>query len=250
MSYFKVICSGSVVEVYEYEKTPVVDEFELKEEHEVSEVAQKIIDSLDIDRKDDRRKQTMRDARNMARRLALMNFRQGDLFITLTFAENVQDIDYADGEFKNFVKRWRYKTKQKIRYLAVREFQKRGAIHYHLICDWKKQFRDEEHLREVECWLSSIWKHGFCDIKVMDGVDNVGAYLIKYMTKNISLEAFRGRKIYLCSKGLDRPIEYKGLEAMRIIETLELQNKTEVYTNSYKSDYLGKISYSEFNLLR
>lgn len=249
MVYFKAIVSGNVVEIYEYERTPQIEDFE-PNEHEISDVAKKIISSLDIDRKDERRKQTMRDARNMARRLALMNFGQGDLFVTLTVAENLNDIDYFDNEFKKFVKRWRHKTKQKIRYIAVREFQKRGAIHYHLICDWKIVFRDDEHLKEVERWLSEIWRHGFCDIKVIDGVDNVGAYLIKYMTKNVWLEVFRGRKIYLCSKGLERPIEYKGIEALRLIDALELQNKTEVYANSYKSEYLGEIKYKEFNLSR
>ena len=50
--------------------------------------------------------------------------------------------------------------------------------------------------------VNQIPKHGFVDIKIMDdGVDNIGAYLIKYMTKDVSHEAFKGHKAYLCSKG-------------------------------------------------
>lgn len=258
MAYFKVISSGSVLEVYEYEKDPVIIDRNKQNDDKYNQYEKIVLgnDENDwlhekTDRTDERRNQTMRDARNLTKRLALMNFSGGDTFLTLTYAENMQDIEKADDDFKKFMKRFRYRTKQKIKYLAVREFQKRGAIHFHLLCDWRVDSNDEEEIRELERWLGEVvWGHGFVDIKVLDGVDNVGAYLIKYMTKNISIEAFKGKKAYLCSKGLERPLVYRGDEALRILEVYGLKDKKEVFTNSYESEYLGKVLYKEFNLER
>lgn len=53
-------------------------------------------------------------------------------FITLTFAENVTDIDKANMKFNT----WRTRIKRdnkEFKYICVPEYQKRGAVHYHLI---------------------------------------------------------------------------------------------------------------------
>ena len=59
------------------------------------------------------------------------------VFITLTFADNIQDLFIANAEFTLFIKRLNYYVfKQKksiLKYLVVPEFQKRGAVHYHII---------------------------------------------------------------------------------------------------------------------
>ena len=257
MAFYKVIASGNVIEVYEYEKAPGGVEKIRKDSERYNEY-EKIVLGNDgkewihekEDRTEERRKQTLREARNKTRRLALRNFGQGDSFITLTYAENMQDIAKADDDFKKFMKRFRYKYGD-LKYIAVREFQKRGAIHYHMICNWSEEFENEEHLKEVERYFGEeLWGHGFVDIKVLDGIDNVGAYLIKYMTKNISIEAFKGKKAYLCSKGLDKPMEYRGDDAEAILKVYGLENKKEVFTNSYTSEYLGNVNYKEFNLRR
>lgn len=252
-TYKKIIVSGNVIEFYEAEKEPYIPEKDLNPDDGY--------DALDLektklepkeDRAEERRLQTVRDARNSTRRLALMNFNAGDKFITLTFKENVQDILFADKEFEKFIKRFKRRFKiEKLKYIAVREFQKRGAIHYHMICDWEKEFTCEEQVREFERLIGEkVWKHGFVDIKQTNHVDNVGAYLIKYMTKSVSTEFFKGRKVYLCSQGLERPKVYKGLEAEAIIQAYNLDIKKEVFTNSYESEYLGKITYKEYNLKR
>lgn len=181
-----------------------------------------------------------------------MNFTGSDKFITLTYAENMQDLDKADNDFKKFIMRLKYRYKLKgLKYLAVRERQKRGAIHFHMLCDWDVELQSEEQIRALERFIGKeVWKHGFVDIKPIGHVDNVGAYLIKYMTKNLSLELYKNKKLYLCSKGLKRPVEYKESEAEAIIKFYELDNKKEIFTNSYESEYLGKITYKEFNLKR
>lgn len=244
------------MEVYEYQRAPK-NNFNCEpsaDDFDAFDLSGRRIteDDFEACRKDERRLQTTRDARNLTRRLALMNFTGSDKFITLTYAENMRDLDRADDDFKKFIKRLKYRYKIKgLKYLAVRERQKRGAIHFHILCDWDIELLGESHTRELERFIGEkVWGFGFVDIKAIGHVDNVGAYLIKYMTKNLSLELYKNKKLYLCSKGLKRPMEYKESEAEAIIKFYELENKKEVFTNSYESEYLGTITYKEFNLSR
>jgi len=257
-TYKKVIVTNHVIEVYEYERMPGGSDFSAKDDD---------YDALDLeniklepkeDRQAERRQQTLRDARNTARRLALMNFDSGDKFITLTFdPKKVKDesllysLDFVDKEFKKFIQRFNYRFDTKLKYLAVRETHKSGRLHFHMLCDWKKNLIFEDEIREFERFIGEkVWKHGFVDIKQLDHVDNVGAYIIKYMTKNVSVEFFKGKKVFLPSKGLERPIVYKDYEAEQIIKFYDIETKKEVFTNSYESEYLGKIVYKEYNLKR
>lgn len=258
--FYKVISSGHILEVYKYEKEPVPpprNENEKDGYNALDLETTKL--KLDLeDRTDERRQQTTRDARNLTRRLALMNFSNGDKFITLTFdpkkvknKNDLYDLNYVDKKFKDFILRFNYRFDTKLKYIAVREKHKTGQLHLHMICDWKKEFDSEEELKHWERYLGTdVWKHGFVDIKAIDHVDNVGAYLIKYMTKNLAIDLFKGKKVYLCSKGLKRPEVYRGTEAEAIIKFYELGQKKEVFTNSYESEYLGQITYKEYNLNR
>lgn len=254
--YRKVIVTNHVIEIYEYEKMPGSAEIEKNDDYNALDL-EDTKHSKEIDRVVERRQQTVRDARNTTRRLALKNFESGDKFLTLTFdpkkhtEKNLRDISFTDDLFKKFIKRFNYRFKTKLKYVAVREFHKSGRIHYHVLCDWKKELIFEDEIRENERILGEdVWKHGFVDIKQLDRVDNVGAYIIKYMTKNVAIEFFKGKKIYLCSKGLERPFVYRGKEAELIIKTYGLDTKKEVFTNHYESEYLGNITYTEYNLKR
>ncbi|BBU40798.1 hypothetical protein APP_30900 [Aeribacillus pallidus] len=65
---------------------------------------------------------------------------------------------------------------------------------------------EEVDLKRWERDIAKVWGHGFVDIKVTNHIDNVGAYLSKYMAKDIDNDYFfRNRKYYLCSQGLKRP---------------------------------------------
>lgn len=248
----KVVVSGGVIEVFEYERMPLKNPKKGEDEDNPLELAEPSSE----DRTDERRKQTTRDARNLTRRLALMNFGHGDKFLTLTFRKHytVEHICEADAEFKKFVKRFKYKYKlDDFKYIAVREFMKNGRLHYHMICNWKEQFENEEQIKKVEREIGQpggTWGNGFVDVKNLDHVDNIGAYIVKYMTKNVALELFKGKKIYLCSKGLQRPLEYTDYNAQLIIDQYDLEQKKEVFSNAYLSEHHGIITYKEYNLLR
>lgn len=254
--YRKVIVTNHVIEVYEYEKSPTVSEIKKNDDYDALDLWNTNL-KRDVDRVKERRQQTVRDARNVTKRLAIKNFTSGDKFLTLTFdpkkftEKELRDVSFTDDLFKKFIKRFNYRFKIKLRYIAVREFHKSGRIHYHMLCDWKKELVFEDEIRENESMLGEgVWKHGFVDIKQIDLVDNVGAYIIKYMTKNVAIEFFRGKKVYLCSQGLERPFVYTGDSADLIIKEYDLDIKKEVFTNSYESEYLGLITYKEYNLKR
>ena len=275
MDYIKVIDLGHVIEVYEMERIPVnPHDYERKDEYSISndfnedrtkEANRHYYEDIKENikhrenRKAERRSQTIRDARNRCRRLALMNFSEKDTFMTLTFAENIQDITYADNEFKKFMKRFNYKYKRKSKFLAVREFQKRGAIHYHILLDWQLPAAlKKEELRSLERELgTNIWGHGFVNLRSLRGqkkqdnpVDNVGAYLVKYMTKNLYESKFNHTKLYLCSRNLKRPAIFVQEDALNILQNNNLLKMIPIFTNKYYSEYIGKVVYSEYNTMR
>lgn len=290
--YYKVIVSNHVVEIYEMQREPfkpekVVDLYDDYSEHirntdilgysketgsinlslreealqemRVQEYIKRLEreseNKIKEERKAERRAQTLRDARNKCRRLAIANFNEESIFMTLTVAKNEDDVDKYDNEYRKFIKRLKYKY-QKIDYIAVREFQKRGAIHYHVIMNIDFQWKNKEELRKLEREIAEIWGHGFVDIQRLNktkkegkNVDNVGAYLTKYMSKEFDDTRLKGKKAYLPSRGLLQPYTITGDDAKKLIESLKGQKK-ETFVNSYFNEYLGKIKYTEINLKR
>lgn len=251
-SYVKIIKSGNVYETYEYQKPVMLG---LKR-------GGRLADGELSDRDEENRNLTTRRARNMFRRLVLNNFNDGDKFITLTFRDtdtlsggkpiDIRNIDDTNREFKKFIqrlKRWLDKTGKmesaKLKYMAVIEFQdenRNGVIHYHIICN--VPYIEHEKLTE-------LWGLGYVWINRTEGVDNVGAYVTKYMMKDLHDKRLRGKKAYLVSKGLERPEVIQGEMAHRILQDLERENKkNKVFADEYLSDYCGAIQYSEYNIRR
>ncbi|WP_235341175.1 rolling circle replication-associated protein, partial [Anoxybacillus thermarum] len=162
-------------------------------------------------------------------------------FFTLTFKENVQDIKMANYEFKKFRQRLEYHLELKLKYVAVIECQKRGAIHYHMVTF------NMPYVPHAD--LERIWGHGFVKVNAIDEVDNVGAYVTKYMTKDNDDERLKGEKCYFSSRGLIKPaeeiIKKEDLNAMR-----EALSPNKVYENTFDSEHLGLINYQQYNLKR
>lgn len=230
--FLKIVVSGHVIETYHFEKVPnIVKKNKNTDEKSDLEWIQDI--------KGDR-KQNARKKRWEFIRLVNMNFTEHSKFLTLTFAENVTDLDQAHTEFDKFNKRMRRKYGD-YKYAAVVEFQKRGAVHYHTISNLPYIPKDE---------LARIWRQGFVRINDIAHVDNVGAYLSKYMTKENADIRLRGRKSYFASKGLDRPLILKGEQADIVMDMYQLETKKEVYASCYESEHHGLITYKQYNLKR
>jgi hypothetical protein len=190
-------------------------------------------------------------SRERIRRLSLMNFKEGDLFLTLTFAENMTDLDFANKEVKKFMQRFKYKYGSEVPYLGVIEFQQRGAIHYHFLVGAEMGpdfYEDVTQWKESET-LSKMWGNGFAYVEQIYDNDNLGAYLIKYLLKDIGDDRLSGRKHYLVSKGLEKPeIKKKVEETQVILDSLAGYYPT--YTSEYYNVFCGNVKYMEYNLKR
>lgn len=245
----KIILSAPhIIEVYEYEY-PV----RTGQDHRGRKKTKK----GESENKDKNKIQTIQRARNNIRRLALANFSENAKFITLTFKDtdkfNIRSVKECNIRFNKFIKRCR-RVYGCFKYLAVVEFQdknKRGAVHYHMLSDIA--------INEVH-ELAKLWLYGepqALDIQPVEcindvNIDNIGAYLIKYMSKNLNDERFAGSRCYLKSRNLVKPVELTGAAARKYIYQLQLKDKNmnPVYTNTYKSEYNGEVTYKEYNLKR
>lgn len=237
----KIVVSGPVLEVYEYTDTIWRGLKSQGKKISPAKIPPEDMDEVILAEKLDSRGKSNLRARNTLRRLALANFSNRSKFLTLTFAENVTDLESANKEFKRFIRKMKTKLGD-FKYMAVIEFQKRGAIHYHVLLDIKYT-----KVKLLEEW----WGNGFIKINRIDHVDNIGAYVVKYMTKEDADERLIRKKMYQCSKNLERPREYIGKQAEHILEQLKAEKRKIAYSNKYKSKLTeNEITYSEYNLKR
>lgn len=164
----------------------------------------------------------------------------GSRFFTLTFNNTNQfrldDIEKCNYEFKKFIQRLKGFNSD-FKYLAVPEFQKRGALHYHLVINIP--FIEQK-------LLAHIWRMGFVFIQAISDTPNIAAYLTKYLRKNGTDERFYGKKTYFVSRGLIQPIILYGDEAIRI---LKRTSKEQIYKSVFDSFYLGEVQYTHFKIL-
>ncbi len=232
-SNHKIINSGDVIEVYEYQYPVYLGNDTTKRTNTRKNKE---------DRKEEYKARRGTRALNNIRRVALLNFSSKDKFLTLTFAENIKDINLANRELDKFLKKLRRRHKE-LKYILAVQFQKRGAVHYHLLINLP-------YVEQRE--LAELWGNGFVDIRKLNNVDNVGAYISRYIIKDAKDERLKGKKSYSTSKGLKRSKhEYLtpyGFEKFK--KEKELNKHTLVYSSAYKTKWNGIVQYTEYNLKR
>lgn len=122
-------------------------------------------------------------------------------WVTLTYAENMQDTKRLYENFSLFIKRLRYEIGM-FEYIVAMEPQGRGAWHAHLLLI----FTDiAPYIPNTQ--LANIWANGFVTIKALDKkgkrITNIGAYLTAYLgdldvtTENIAYVQEKGGKMIL-----------------------------------------------------
>jgi hypothetical protein len=236
--FIKVFVSGGIIEVKEYDRLNTAKlECDPDQKSAPGE-------SVDNDLNYSRRNQIRRDT---IRRLVCQNFDNSAKFVTLTFADtdqfDIKDPIQCNQAFAKFRKRIKKKFGN-FKHVAVIEFQDkndRGAVHYHC-------FMDLPYLAAKE--LEQIWGYGFIKINAITHVDNLGAYVIKYMTKDTEDPRLKGIK----AEGLDRPTElcsWKPDQKQKILKMIEdLKNTAPVYSAKYNSENAGNVTYLQFNINR
>ncbi len=201
-------------------------------------------------------------------------------WVTLTYAENMQDEKKLYKDFKKFNMRLRrYISKNNLpqhNYILACEVQGRGALHGHLllIFDKKAPFIPNDT-------LSKLWKHGFTKIQSLDNVDNIGAYLSsylgdlslddaiknnvlsdnvkevvtinergekqsKYYIKGARLRMYpKGFRLFRKSRGIKEPVVYEAtnFEAMQKLKSSELTFEKTISLSDETTNFCNIINY-------
>ena len=184
-------------------------------------------------------------------RLAKCNSSIWETFITLTFEENITDIKLANKEFNKFVSKIRRIYKD-FKYICVPEFQKRGAIHYHLLTNISTEndkliYKQEDNKKFLHV---KYWNNGFTKVdKIKNDIKKIIGYISKYMTKDVDNRLFSKHR-YFYSYNLNKPqISYLDLTNKKHCDFLLkiLKDKNLIYTNTYTNEfYEEEIIFNEY----
>jgi len=156
-------------------------EFETYREDEIIESDGKVHEYMS--KSGERNKRSLRKIFNDMRYLMNNNFVQQDadkqLFITLTYKENMQDTKKLYLDFLNFMKRLQrgYKDQHDFGYIVIMEPQGRGAWHCHLLLKTMNQPK----LTIPWCYILRTWGHGMIKVEKLKKCNNFGSYFVAYM---------------------------------------------------------------------
>jgi len=248
--HIKLIDCGDYVYAYKYE-------FKTKKDKNLERMNKKKIDFDYLFKKENfSKKQKLKtiEYKNILRskfnlqRLVKANEQEFKTFITLTFADNITDLTYANERFNDFCTRVR-RVKPDFKYVCVPEFQRRGAVHYHLLTNLEVN-KDVNIIIPQEGkekqYDVRFWKHGFTSVFLLENINVIG-YISKYMTKDIDNRLF-GRRRYFYSQNLKKPVEYLiDLDSDDFLIMLELMaDKKEVFKNTYLTKSGEAVFFTEY----
>lgn len=236
--------------------------------------------NLDQNLKEKRRKQTLRDNANNLKRMIRENFGAAAFMLTLTYSDKYicesHEIEKSDRRVKSLFKKLK-DYGYEFKYIGVRELQKkRNAIHYHFIIEdidfyqvylrsgaaIKNKKKNQQHKDLENMFSQEFWKFGFVDIRHIEGIDDCGAYIGKYLMKaNVKdMEWLEGRRLVLRSKGIKKVSTSTDIETISLIgehleyiktlahlEKLNNNTRKKIFMNNYNNKYTGATVYYEIH---
>ena len=153
------------------------------------------------------------DDRNVTLRMVVYNPDLEKYFIKL----KKEYIDVTNRKFMNYISQVRRKANEQSRelyYLGVPEFQKRGAVHYHLFISERcgseiipkrikktTYSKKSKKYRTIEYYDLPYWKYGYStaedltDNKAFDENFNLALYMVKYLYKDFDQRLYGRTKI-------------------------------------------------------
>lgn len=141
---------------------------------------------------------------------------KNELFITLTYAENMTDTKRLYLDMDKFIKKMKYKYGD-IKYICVIEPQERGAWHCHILI----KFLEEKSMFINNSDTYVMWgEKGFTKTQTIKSIRNIGLYVSAYLTDILDEEGSKkkgqrlkmyptGINIYRASRNIEKPKIYQ-----------------------------------------
>jgi len=230
--YTKIVQSGDLLEIYEYEKEPTPKRFSVKRRRRYKRFTRSI--------------RHLRATQKRFRGLVRASLALGrPALCTLTMLD-VVGIAEAYKCFTAWGVRMRRAYGANIQWVAVPEFQKRGAVHYHVLI-WglpDGAITGEIHTRAIQ----NLWGHGYIDVIATDGSPKLSSYLGKYMHKAVSDERLGGKRSYFCSRNIVRPLLADSAISLTYSKTLWGGDIELTPEREFDTIYLGRCTYKRYTL--
>jgi hypothetical protein len=119
--------------------------------------------------------------------------------LILTVAENVAEIDSKHlHRVLQFMDKRLKRAGSDFKYIAVKEIQERGAIHYHVLCIYSKAY-----ILPSSDEIALSWKLGFVKIrapKIRLKMQKIANYIGKYIGKGYEFETLNIKKSFTASQ--------------------------------------------------
>jgi hypothetical protein len=263
--YTKIVQSGNLVEIYEYEYSPAPKRPPKRRERRFRRYTRRI-DNMGASK------------RRFGRLVRANLFGDNPSFCTLTFRDIVS-LDVCNKHFTLFGMRLRSAFGDRLRYIAVPEFQRRGAVHYHLLIwglpkglaclasnEYYEDSTGQRHRKHIcdearQCErrtrrIATKWGHGFVDIFETDGSARLAGYLAKYMSKASMDGRLLGKKGYFTSRNvykvtsLNTPVAIDTAKAVWGIDTSDESSLEPLREMSYTTKWLGRANYKSYNVIQ
>jgi len=201
MGYTRIIQSGEVTELYQYQK-----EYVCPRKRDYLQNVRRAYGARYGDFIAPARSyRSIKRARQLFIRIVTANIQRENkpAFVTLTIErETPLEVGYVYlAEF------WKSVKKQyACRYIGVPEWQERGVLHFHFIVwDLPRACTDNKTERSTRNF-QRLWHRGFCDVRnASRSTGGLAGYLAKYLTVALGDSRLGNRRAYTCSRNIYRP---------------------------------------------
>lgn len=161
-------------------------------------------------------------------------------FLTLTMRDIVS-VRVAYSCLKGFVGSFRDFVGKDFKYIAVPEYQKRGAVHFHILV-WgcsDEIIKNERQTRTIQ----NLWALGYVDIVPTDGSPKLAGYLGKYMSKSLLSGDIGFSKAYTSSRNVLRPVSFSSAQTLEIPDDFWSGDNVVLTERTYEVPWLGECTY-------
>lgn len=241
MGHIKIVQSGTMLEVYEYEKHANTHKKIIRKRRKSHEPEAPFANYRS-------RASCKRAKKNFYRLVASnMERKESVAFITLTTLRAQISLDLGYIYVRQFIANLRKKYGEGIVLIAVPEYQPRsGHLHFHCIV-WgiPEETLTEERDRRI---LQPCWARGYLDVCLIRNKSyRVASYMAKYLAKTFEDKRVGKRRAYTSTHNVKRPISLTSQTFSGFINDFLSPDHSVTFQASYETMYLGRCDYKIYS---